>query len=98
MEHTKGILLECNLSEEEINTVIEALSRDYVENDAEILEKEYQLQGKLRELTPDQLELETLVFIRDKEKFVRLNNSLYFITEFDEYDQDLETDQPYFSV
>ena len=50
MEHTKGILLECNLSEEEINTVIEALSRDYVENDAEILEKEYQLQGKLREI------------------------------------------------
>ena len=36
MEHTKGILLECNLSEEEINTVIEALSRDYVENDPEI--------------------------------------------------------------
>ena len=26
MEHTKGILLECNLSEEEINTVIDALS------------------------------------------------------------------------
>ena len=50
MEHTKGILLECNLSEDEINTVIEALSRDYVENDAEILEKEYQLQGKLREI------------------------------------------------
>ena len=50
MEHTKGILLECNLSEEEINTIIEALSRDYVENDPEILEKEYQLQGKLREL------------------------------------------------
>ena len=40
MEHTKGILLECNLSEEEINTVIEALSRDYVENDPETLEKE----------------------------------------------------------
>ena len=50
MEHTKGILLECNLSEEEINTVIEALSRDYIENDPEILEKEYQLQGKLREI------------------------------------------------
>ena len=50
MEHTKGILLECNLSEEEINTVIEALSRDYVENDPEVLEKEYQLQGKLREI------------------------------------------------
>ena len=50
MEHTKGILFECNLSEEELNTVIEALSRDYIENDAEILEKEYQLQGKLREI------------------------------------------------
>ena len=50
MEHTKGILFECNLSEEELNTVIEALSRDYVENDPETLEKEYQLQGKLREI------------------------------------------------
>ena len=50
MEHTKGILLECNLSEDEINTIIEALSRDYVDNDPEILEKEYQLQGKLREI------------------------------------------------
>ena len=50
MEHTKGILLECNLSEDEIDTIIEALSRDYVDNDPEILEKEYQLQGKLREL------------------------------------------------
>ena len=50
MEHTKGILLECNLSEEEIDTIIEALSRDYVDNDPEILEKEYQLQGKLREI------------------------------------------------
>ena len=50
MEHTEGILLECNLSEVELDTIIEALSRDYVENDAEILEKEYQLQGKLREI------------------------------------------------
>ena len=57
-----------------------------------------ELLNQLKELTPDQLELETLVFIRDKDKFVRLNNSLYFVTEFDEYDQDLETDQPYFSV
>ena len=57
-----------------------------------------ELLNQLKELTQDQLELETLVFIRDKEKFVRLNNSLYFVTEFDEYDQDLETDQPYFSV
>ena len=57
-----------------------------------------ELLEQLSTLTQDQLELETLVFIRDKEKFVRLNNSLYFITEFDEYEEDLETDQPYFSV
>ena len=57
-----------------------------------------ELLEQLRELTPDQLELETLVFIRDKDKFVRLNNSLYFVTEFDEYEEDLETDQPYFRV
>ena len=57
-----------------------------------------ELLEQLRELTQDQLELETLVFIRDKEKFVSLNNSLYFVTEFDEYDQELETDQPYLSV
>ena len=57
-----------------------------------------ELLEQLEELTPDQLELETLVFIRDKEKFVRLNNSLYFVTEFDEYDQELETDQPYFRL
>ena len=49
-------------------------------------------------LSKEQLELETLVFIRDKEKFVRLNNSLYFVTEFDEYDQELETDYPYFRL
>ena len=57
-----------------------------------------ELLEQLRELTPDQLELETLVFIRDKEKFVSPYSGLFFVTEFDEYDQDLETDQPYFSV
>ena len=57
-----------------------------------------ELLEQLRTLTKEQLELETLVFIRDKEKFVRLNNSLYFVTEFDEYEEDLETDQPYFRV
>ena len=57
-----------------------------------------ELLEQLQHLTQDQLELETLVFIRDKEKFVRLNNSLYFVTEFDEYEEDLETDQPYFRV
>ena len=57
-----------------------------------------ELLNQLQHLTQDQLELETLVFIRDKEKFVSLNNGLYFVTEFDEYDLDLETDQPYFRV
>ena len=57
-----------------------------------------ELLEQLRTLTKEQLELETLVFIRDKDKFVSLNNGLYFVTEFDEYDQDLETDQPYFSI
>ena len=57
-----------------------------------------ELLEQLRTLTKEQLELETLVFIRDKEKFVSLNNGLYFVTEFDEYDLDLETDQPYFRV
>ena len=57
-----------------------------------------ELLEQLEELTQEQLELETLVFIRDKEKFVSLNNSLYFVTEFDEYDLDLETGQPYFST
>ena len=66
MEHTKGILLECNLSEEEINTVIEALSRDYVENDPEILEKEYQLQGKLRQL------IDTFYTKIDAQKFTQM--------------------------
>ena len=57
-----------------------------------------QLLEQLEELTQDQLELETLVFIRDKDKFVSLNSGLYFVTEFDEYEEDLETDQPYFRV
>ena len=57
-----------------------------------------QLLEQLEELTQEQLELETLVLIRDKEKFVSLNNSLYFVTEFDEYEEDLETDHPYFST
>ena len=57
-----------------------------------------ELLEQLRGLTKEQLELETLVMIRDKEKFVSLNNGLYFVTEFDEYEEDLEIDQPYFSV
>ena len=57
-----------------------------------------ELLEQLRTLTKEQLELETLVFIRDREKFVRVNSGLFFITEFDEYEEDLEIDQPYFSV
>ena len=60
--------------------------------------KYMELLEQLRELTPNQLELETLVFIRDKEKFVRVNSGLFFITEFDEYEEDLEIDQPYLSL
>ena len=57
-----------------------------------------ELLEQLEELTQDQLELETLVFIRDKDKFVSLKSGLFFITEFDEYEEELETDQPYFRV
>ena len=57
-----------------------------------------ELLEQLRELTPDQLELETLVMIRDKEKFVSPNSGLFYVTEFDEYEEDLETGQPYFSI
>ena len=57
-----------------------------------------ELLEQLQHLSKEQLEHETLVMIRDKEKFVRVNSGLFFITEFDEYEEDLEIDQPYFSV
>ena len=57
-----------------------------------------ELLEQLEELTPDQLELETLVMIRDKDKFVSPISGLFFVTEFDEYEENLETDQPYFRV
>ena len=57
-----------------------------------------ELLEQLRTLTKEQLELETLVFIRDKEKFVSLKSGLFYVTEFDEYEEDLETGQPYFSI
>ena len=57
-----------------------------------------ELLQQLRTLTKEQLELETLVMIRDKEKFVSPNSGLFFVTEFDEYEEDLETDQPYLSL
>ena len=57
-----------------------------------------ELLNQLKDLTKEQLELETLVMIRDKEKFVSPYSGLFFVTEFDEYEEDLETGQPYFSV
>ena len=57
-----------------------------------------ELLEQLKDLTKEQLELETLVMIMDKEKFVSPISGLFFVTEFDEYEEDLETDQPYLSV
>ena len=57
-----------------------------------------ELLNQLQHLSKEHLELETLVFIRDKDKFVSLNSGLYLVTEFDEYEEDLETDQPYFRL
>ena len=57
-----------------------------------------ELLKQLKDLNKEQLELETLVMIRDKEKFVSPISGLFFVTEFDEYEEDLETDQPYLSV
>ena len=57
-----------------------------------------ELLNQLKELSKEQLEREALVMIRDKEKFVSPISGLFFVTEFDEYEEDLETDQPYLSV
>ena len=57
-----------------------------------------ELLEQLQHLSKEQLEHETLVMIRDKEKFVSPYSGLFFVTEFDEYEQDLETGQPYFSI
>jgi len=57
-----------------------------------------ELLEQLQHLSKEQLEHETLVMIRDKEKFVSLKSGLYFVTEFDEYEEELKTDQPYFCL
>ena len=57
-----------------------------------------ELLNELKTLTKEQLDTEILVMIRDKEKFVSLKSGLFYVTEFDEYEQHLETDQPYLSV
>ena len=57
-----------------------------------------ELLEQLQHLSKEQLEHETLVFRRDKEKFISVQSGLFYVTEFDEYEQDLETGQPYFSI
>jgi len=57
-----------------------------------------ELLNQLQHLSKEQLELETLVMIRDKDNFVSLKSGLFYVTEFDEYEEDLETGQPYFSI
>ena len=57
-----------------------------------------ELLNQLLTLSEEQLELETLVFVRKDDNFVRPNSSLFYVTEFDEFDEDLVTDYPYISV
>ena len=57
-----------------------------------------QLLEELLTFSEEQLELETLVFIRDKDNFVRVNRPLVYVTEFDEFDEDLVTNYPFISV
>ena len=57
-----------------------------------------ELLEQLEELSPDQLEHEILVMARDKEKFVRVNSPLVYVTEFDEFDEDLVTNYPFIRV
>ena len=57
-----------------------------------------ELLRELSTLSAEQLEHETLVLIRDKDKFVSLDSGVFYVTEFDEYEQDLKTGQPYFST
>ena len=57
-----------------------------------------ELLEELLTLSEEQLELETLVFIRDKDKFVRVNSPLVYVTEFDEFDEDLVTNYPFIRV
>ena len=57
-----------------------------------------ELLRELSTLSAEQLEYEILVMVRDKDKFIPLNSGVFYTTEFDEYEQDLETGQPYFTI
>ena len=57
-----------------------------------------ELLNQLLTLSEEQLELETLVFVRKDDNFVRVNSGLVYVTEFDEFEEDLVTNHPYISV
>ena len=57
-----------------------------------------ELLNQLLTLSEEQLELETLVFVRKDDNFVRVNSGLVYVTEFDEFDEDLVTDYPFIRV
>ena len=57
-----------------------------------------ELLNQLLTLSEEQLELETLVFVRKDDNFVRVNSGLVYVTEFDEFDEDLVTNHPYITV
>ena len=57
-----------------------------------------ELLNQLLTLSEEQLELETLVFVRKDDNFVRVNSSLFYVTEFDEFEEELVTNYPYISV
>ena len=57
-----------------------------------------ELLNQLLTLSEEQLELETLVFVRKDDNFVRVNSTLVYVTEFDEFDEDLVTNYPFIRV
>ena len=57
-----------------------------------------ELLNQLKELTKEQLELETLVMIRDKEKFVSPYSGLFYVTEFDGRQRQMCIRDSYLSV
>ena len=57
-----------------------------------------ELLNQLLTLSEEQLELETLVFVRKDDNFVRVNSSLFYVTEFDEFEEDLVTNYPFIRV
>ena len=57
-----------------------------------------ELLNQLLTLSEEQLELETLVFVRKDDNFVRVNSRLVYVTEFDEFEEDLVTNYPFIRI